>query len=117
MRAHILTLLVLASLNVCLFADQFRVGARMQVRENSLRFQTDVDLMVWQRFGKVANPAVMESYQTVVLGSRQAWQFTKQLTVKILNYEPQENQVRVELLTSGRLIGSVWWLDGGDLMD
>jgi hypothetical protein len=117
MRAHILTLLVLASLNVCLFADQFRVGARMQVRENSMCFQTDVDLTVWQRFGKVATPAVMESYQTVVLGSRQAWQFTNPLTVKILNYEPTENQVNVELLTPGRLLGSVWWLDGGDLVD
>jgi len=89
----------------------------MQVKENSMWFQTDVDLTVWQRFGKVATPAVMESYKAVVLGSRQAWQFTKQLTVKILNYEPEENQVKVEMLTPGRLIGSEWWLDGGDLVE
>lgn len=41
----------------------------------------------------------------------------KQLTVKILATKPEENQVRVELLTPGRLIRSVWWLDGGDLAE
>jgi hypothetical protein len=49
----------------------------------------------------------MEFYQTVVLGSRQAWQFTKLLTVKILSYEPEENQVNVEMLAAGRFNGSV----------
>ena len=46
----------------------------------------------------------MEFYQTVVLGSRQAWQFTKLLTVKILSYEPEENQVNVEMLAAGRFL-------------
>ena len=41
----------------------------------------------------------------------------KQLTVKILATKPEENQVRVELLTPGRLIRSLWWLDGGDLAE
>jgi hypothetical protein len=49
----------------------------------------------------------MEFYQTVLLGSRQAWQFTKLLTVKILSYEPEENQVNVEMLAAGRFYGSV----------
>ena len=114
MKVHIPTLLFSLALSVCSFADQFRVGASMQVKANSIWFQTDVDLTVWQRFEKIATPAVMESYQTVVLGSRQAWQFTKPLTVKILSYEPQENQVKVEMLAPGRLNATVWWLDGKD---
>jgi hypothetical protein len=60
MRVQILTLLVLASLNVCSFADQFRVGARMHVKEMSMWFQTETDLTVWQRFQKVATPTVLE---------------------------------------------------------
>ncbi len=98
---------------------ELEILAQPQVRVPALtaraqRFQTDVDLTVWQRFEKIATPAVMESYQTVVLGSRQAWQFTKPLTVKILSYEPQENQVKVEMLAPGRLNATVWWLDGKD---
>ena len=58
----------------------------------------------------------MESYRNVVLGSRQAWQFTNIQPVKILRYEPEENQVKVEMLAPGRLNGSVWWLDGNDFV-
>jgi hypothetical protein len=110
---------VLAALTVCAFAGQFRVGARMHVKENSMWFQTDTDLTVWQRFQKVATPAVIESYRDVVLGSRQAWQFGNIQSVKILSYEPEENQVKVEMLVPGkiRLDGSIWWLDGGDLVE
>ena len=107
-----ITILVLAALNLCASAGEIRQGARMQAKENSIWFQTEIDLTVWQRFGKVATAKVLESYQTVVIGSRQAWQFTKSLAVKVLSYDPQENQVKVEMLAPGRLNGSVWWLDG-----
>jgi hypothetical protein len=86
----------------------------MHVKENSMWFQTDTDLTVWQRFGKVASSAVMESYRNVVLGSRQAWRFTNIQLVKILSYAPEENQVKVEMLAPGRLNDSIWWIDGND---
>jgi hypothetical protein len=37
---------------------------------------------------------------------------TKPLTVKIISFEPQKNQAKVELLTPGRYLGSRWWIDG-----
>jgi hypothetical protein len=119
MRVHITTLLLIAALNVCSFADQFRVGARMQVKENSMCFQTDIDLTVWQRFGKVVTSAVMESYRNVVLGSRQAWQFTNIQAVKILSYWPEWHQVHVEMLIPGKVkwTGSRWWLDDRDIVE
>jgi hypothetical protein len=51
-----------------------------------------------------------------MLSHRDAWQFTKQLTVKILSYEPRENQVKVEMKTQGRMLGSTWVLDADALV-
>jgi hypothetical protein len=42
------------------------------------------------------------TYQTKELGARDAWQLTKPLTVKVLSYDVQKNQVNVELETPGR---------------
>jgi hypothetical protein len=93
-----ITILVLAALTVCAFAGELRVGARMHVKEMSMWFVTDTDLAVWQRFREIAAPAVMESYRNVVLGSRQAWQFTNIQAVTILSYWPERHQVNVEML-------------------
>ena len=114
MRVHITTLFVMAALNVCSFANELRVGDEVQVKENSMWFQTDLDLTVWQRFAKVATPEVMESYRSVVLGCRQAWQFLNVQSVKILSYEPEENQVQVKMVGPGRMHGTVWWVDSDD---
>lgn len=67
----------------------------VQAKEMSMWFGTDTDLTVWQRFREIATPTVMESYRDVVLGSRQAWQFTKIQAVKILSYWPEGHQVNV----------------------
>jgi hypothetical protein len=61
---------------------------------------------------KAGHPAEFESYQTKELGARDAWQFTKPLTVKIISFSPQKNQAKVELLTPGRYLGTKWWIDG-----
>jgi len=118
MKIQIILVILTTSL-VSAFAGQFRVGARMHVKEDSMWFQTDADLTVWQRFQKTATPPVLESYRDVVLGSRQAWQFGLVQSVKILGYEPQENQVNVQMLTPGKIKwdGSIWWMDGSDLME
>jgi hypothetical protein len=50
-----------------------------------------------------------------VLSQREAWQFIDQLTVKVLGYERRKNQVKVEMKTPGRLLGSTWFLDAGAL--
>jgi hypothetical protein len=82
-------------------------------------FQNDYDLAVWQRFGAVATPAVMETYRDVVLGCRQAWQFGSIQTVKILWYWAGGHQVNVEMLIPGKVKfdGSKWSLDDRDLVE
>jgi hypothetical protein len=112
MRVHLSTLLVLTALMVGSFAEQIREGAKMEVKPDSIWFLEVGNLSTWQKLKKSGNPAEFESFQTKELGARHAWQFTKPLTVKIISFEPQKNQAKVELLTPGRYLGSTWWIDG-----
>ncbi len=112
MRAHLSTLLVLGALIVGSFAEPIRDGAKMEVKPDSIWFLEVGNLSTWQKLKKAGNPAEFESYQTKEFGARHAWQFTKPLTIKIISFEPQKNQAKVELLTPGRYLGSTWWIDG-----
>ena len=38
------------------------------------------------------------------------------MTVEILDHTPTTNQVSVEMLTEGRMLGTQWVLDAGTLM-
>ena len=88
----------------------------MQVKSNSIWFQKVGNLTTWQKLKKAGNRQEFESYQTKELGARDAWQFTKPLPVKILSYNVRKNQVKVEMETPGRYLGTTWWLDADDLM-
>ena|SRR2546430_9523216 len=115
MRAY-LTLFVLMALGIGSFAGEIRKGATMQVKPNSIWFQNTAKLTHWQQLKKSGNSTALASYQDEVLSHRDAWQFTKQLTVKILSYEPRKNQVNVEMKTQGRMLGSTWLLDADALV-
>jgi hypothetical protein len=112
MRVHLATLLVTAALIIASFGEPIREGAKVEVKPDSIWFLEVGNLSTWQKLKKAGNPAEFESYQTKELGARHAWQFTKPLRVKIISFEPQKNQVKVELLTPGRYLGSTWWIDG-----
>jgi hypothetical protein len=98
MRIPIITLLFLAASNICSFAGEIRLGAKMHVKELSMWFETDRELLVWQRFQHVSSPEVIKSYQDVLLGSRGAWQFGSKLPVKIISYWQDSHQVEVKHL-------------------
>ena len=115
MRAY-LTLFVLVAFGIGSFAGEIQKGATMQVKPNSIWFQNTAKLTHWQQLKKSGNSTALASYQDEVLSHRDAWQFTKQLTVKILSYEPRENQVNVEMKTQGRMLGSTWVLDADALV-
>jgi hypothetical protein len=112
MRVHLSTLLVLTALMVGSLAEQIREGAKMEVKQDSIWFLEVGNLSTWQKLKKAGNSAEFESYQTQELGARDAWQFTKPLRVKIISFDPEKNQAKVELLTPGRYLGSTWWIDG-----
>jgi hypothetical protein len=111
-----LTLFILAALGIGSFAGEIRKGATMQVKPNSIWFQDTAKLTRWQQLKKSGDSTALTSYQDKALSHRDAWQFTKQLTVKILSYEPGKNQVNVEMKTPGRMLGSTWLLDADALV-
>ena len=88
----------------------------MQVKPNSLWFQDAATLAHWQQLKKSGKSTALASYQHKVLSGREAWQFTEQLTVKILSHEPKKNRVNVEMTTAGRMLGTTWSLDAGALV-
>jgi hypothetical protein len=114
MRTY-LTLFVLVALVGGSFAGEIRKGAAMQVKPNSIWFQDADKFTRWQEL-KTSDSTALASYQDEVLSDRDAWQFTKRLTVKVLSYEPRKNQVNVEMKTAGRLLGSAWLLDADALV-
>lgn len=111
-----LTLFILVALSIGSFAGEIQKGATMQVKPNSIWFQDTDQLTHWQQLKKSGNSTALASYQDEVLSNRDAWQFTNQLTVRILSYEPRENQVNVEMKTPGRLLDSTWLLDADALV-
>jgi hypothetical protein len=50
------------------------------------------------------------------MGERDVWQFGNQLTVKIITCDEANNQVQVEMLTPGRMVGTDWFLDADALV-
>ena len=117
MRSPIITLFVPVALGIASFAAEIRKGASMQVKLNSIWFQDAAKLTHWQQLKKSGSSTALASYQDEVLSHRDAWQFTKQLTVKILTYESGKNQVKVEMKTPGRMLGSTWSLDADSLVE
>ncbi len=111
-----LALVILAALSVDSHAGEIRKGATVQVRPDSIWFEDAARLTEWQRRKKDDNPAAFASYQEQLLSNREAWQFIKPQTVKILKFSPRDNQVNVEMQTpGGRLSGSKWFVDADAL--
>jgi hypothetical protein len=107
----LLSLLLMAALNGSAFAGDITKGAAMQVKPNSIWFQDNGQLAQWQKLKQAGNSQALAAYEKKVLGSRDAWQFTYQLDVKVLDYTPAQHRVSVEMTTDGRMKGTDWVLD------
>lgn len=118
-RAFIVSAAAALSLAVALstvsFAGEIRKATTTAVKPNSIWFEDTARLAHWQQLKKSGDAAALTSYQDEVLSHRDAWQFINQLTVTILSYERGKNQVKVEMKTPGRLLGSTWFLDADAL--
>jgi hypothetical protein len=97
------------------FAQQIQEGAKMEVKPNSIWFLQLGNLSTWQKLKKSGNRAEFKSFQDKELGARDAWQFGNPLPVKVISFDPQKNQAKVEMLISGKYLGSQWWIDGSAL--
>ena len=72
-------------------------------------------LAQWQDLRKRGNAKALTTYEEKALANREAWKFLNPLSVKVLGYERDKQQVKVEMTTPGRLLGSTWFLDAGAL--
>src|ERR1700743_522481 len=97
------------------FAAQFVKGATLEVKPNLIWFQDAGELAQWQSLKKSGDAAALAAYQEKMLSSREAWQFLKPLSVKVLKFDKKRKQVSVEMLTPGRLQGEDWLLDADSL--
>ena len=110
------TLSLLFALTIASYAGEIRKGATMQVKPNSIWFQKVKELSHWQRIKKSGDSKALEAYQEKEMSERDAWQFTTQLTVKIVSYDAANHQVTVEMETPGRMAGTTWFLDDSTLV-
>jgi hypothetical protein len=78
---------------------------------NSIWFEDAAKLSQWQKLRKRGNAKALTSYEDKTLSKRAAWKFVNPLIVKIISYERGKHQVKVEMTTPGRLLGSTWFLD------
>jgi hypothetical protein len=93
------------------FAGDIKPGATMQVKSNSIWFDEAAQLSHWHKLKKRGDATALAAYQDEKLHARDAWQFINPLTVKILSYDPKNNQVHVEMRTEGRFVGLEFYLD------
>jgi hypothetical protein len=103
-------LFVLAALAIASFGTDIPKGATMHVKPNSVWFQDAASLTQWQQLKKSGNSKALAAYEEKKLSDRDAWQFTSQLSVKVLSYDSAKSQANVEMRTPGRMLGTNWWL-------
>ena len=96
---------------------EIQVGGTFEVKANSIWFEDVASLARWQRLRKRGNAKALTSYQDKALSKRSAWQFVNPLTVKIISYDRGKHQVKVEMTTPGRFLGSTWFLDNAALQE
>ena len=106
MKSSLRILSLLLALAIVSVAGEIRKGATMQVKADSFWVQDAAKLSLWQQFKKSGNSKALEAYQDKVLSDRDAWEFTKQLTIRIISYDAAKNQVNVEMRTPGRLLAT-----------
>jgi hypothetical protein len=110
------TLSLLFALTIASYAGEIRKGAAVQVKSNSIWFQDVASLTRWQQLKKSGNSKALAAYEEKELSNRDAWQFTNQLSVKVLSYDSAKSQANVEMRTPGRMLGTNWWLDAETLV-
>jgi len=96
-------------------AAEIQVGGTFEVKANSIWFEDAAKLAQWQKLQKRGNTKALTSYEDKALSKRDAWKFVNPLAVKIISYERGKHQIKVEMTTPGRLLGSTWFLDAAAL--
>jgi hypothetical protein len=98
-------------------AAKLEVGAMRRIKPKSIWFEDADTLTLWQELKGSGEEASLAAFEEEVLTARSAWQFIEPQNVKVLGFDPDANQVQVEMTTSGRMEGTIWFLDADALQD
>lgn len=96
-------------------APSAAAGQTLTVKADTVWFQDLAMLKSWQSLKASGNPAALSTFEDTALAERGAWRFSNPLTVKVLRFDPETKEVEVELQTPGRLEGTRWYLDAGEI--
>jgi len=107
----IVAMLLAASWASSSMAAEIKVGGTFEVKANSIWFEDAAKLLQWQKLQKRGNAKALASYEDKTLSNRAAWKFVNPLIVKIIGFERGRHQVKVEMMTPGRILDSTWFLD------
>src|SRR5579871_5034548 len=106
---------ILCCVGVCADAAEIHDGETGYIADNSIWFTNEADLSVWKRVRVVFRSKDVKTYQDIILGERQAWQFVSgPVKVKVLSYWGNQHEINVKMLTEGRLADSEWWVEDKD---
>lgn len=98
-------------------AAKLEAGVAARVKPKSMWFEDADTLTLWQELKGSGEEASLAAFEEEVLTARSAWQFIDPQQVKVLGFDPDANQIQVELTGSGRMQGTIWFLDAGALQD
>ena len=99
-------------------AAEIHDGDTGSITNNSIWFTDEPDLAVWKRVRQTFAPKGVKIYQQIILDKRQAWQFIGgPIKVQVISYWANQHEIKVKMLTEGRLAGSEWWVDDKDFMN
>jgi hypothetical protein len=98
-------------------AEEIHEGDKGYITNNAIWFSDEEDLAVWKRVRQVFAPKDVEAYQSIILETRQAWQFIAgPLMVKVISYDAERHEIQVKMQTKGRFEGTDWWVDDKDYL-
>ena len=95
-------------------AAEIRDGDTGYVAKDSIWFTDESALSVWKRVREAFAPKDVKTYQQIILEERQAWQFSGPIKVKVISYWANQHEIRVKMVTEGRLADSEWWIEDKD---
>lgn len=92
-------------------AGDVKTGDTVHVKPMSIWFEEREQLAAWQAVKQKGEGKALEDYEKNVLAEREAWQFVNPLEATVLGHEPKRHEVKVRLLSEGRLKDSIWFVD------
>jgi len=113
-RAISVAAAILCSVGVHAEATEIHDGDTGYIAKNSVWFTDETDLTVWKRVRQAFSGKDVQKYREIILGARQAWQFSGPLKVKVISYWADQHEINVKMLTEGRLADSEWWVEDKD---